>query len=45
MTGCMGRALRLFSGVDFGMDLERDHKISPKEKGARDVPGFGVRVD
>jgi hypothetical protein len=45
MTGCVGRALRLFSGVDFGMDLKRDHKISPKEEGAREVPGFGVRVD
>jgi hypothetical protein len=45
MTSCAGRALRLFSDVNLGMDLERDHKISPKEEGAREVPGFGVRMD
>jgi hypothetical protein len=44
-TSCIGRALRLLSDVNLGMDLERDHKISPKEEGAREVPGFGVRVD
>jgi hypothetical protein len=45
MTSCIGRALCLFSGVNFGMDLERDHRMSPKEGGAREMPGFGVRVD
>jgi hypothetical protein len=45
MTSCVGRALRLLSDVNLGMDLERDHKISPKEEGAREVPGFGVQVD
>ena len=45
MTSCAGRALRLFSGANPGMDLERDHKISPREEGAREVPGFGVPVD
>jgi hypothetical protein len=33
MTSCAGRAPRLFSGVNPGMDLERDHKISPRRKG------------
>lgn len=45
MTSCIGRALCLFSDANFGIDLEGDLRISPKEEGAREMPGFGVPVD